>query len=60
MPILILLLLAVLVAQIGFWDTFSAVLGAIGVVVLLVLLGAALIALTVHYLLRKTRAHLRR
>ncbi len=44
MPILILILLIVLVAQFGFWDTLSAVLGGIGILVLLILTVAALVA----------------
>ena len=41
MPLLILILLIVLIANVGFWDTFQAVLGAIGVIILfwLILLG---------------------
>lgn len=38
MPIVILLLLAALVATFGFWDTIQGILGAIGVVVLIVVL----------------------
>lgn len=34
MPILILVLLAVLIANVGFWDTLQAIFGAIGVIVL--------------------------
>ena len=39
MPILIMIILAILVAQIGFWDTFAAVLGAIAAAFLLSLPG---------------------
>jgi hypothetical protein len=45
--------LIVLVAQIGFWDTFASVLGALGVMLLLILLAAALIGLTGLYLFRR-------
>lgn len=45
MPIIIILILAILIAQIGFWDTFSAILGGVAMVILLVLLFAALVAL---------------
>ena len=38
MPIVILLLLAALVATFGFWSTLKAIIGAIGVIVLLCLL----------------------
>ena len=34
MPILILVLLAILIANVGFWDTLQARFGAIGVIVL--------------------------
>ena len=57
MPILITLLLAILVAQIGFWKTFTAVLGAIGVIVLTVLLAVAIVVLTALYLVRRARGH---
>jgi uncharacterized membrane protein len=57
MPILIIVLLAILVAQVGFWKTFAAVLGAIGVIVLSVLLAVAIVVLTVLYLVRRARGH---
>lgn len=44
MPILILILLIVLVANIGFWDTLQAVFGALGVVILFFLILAGLAA----------------
>jgi hypothetical protein len=53
MPIIILLLLAALVATFGFWSTLKAILGAIGVVIVLVLLFAALIAGIVAWLLKR-------
>ncbi len=56
MPILILVILIILVAQIGFWDTFTAILGAVGVIILLLLLAGALVVLTALYLLRRARA----
>jgi uncharacterized membrane protein YkvI len=56
MPILILIILVILVAQIGFWDTFTAVLGAVGVFILLLLLAGALVVLTAWYFLRRARA----
>ncbi|MEZ5890365.1 MAG: hypothetical protein R3D52_08985 [Xanthobacteraceae bacterium] len=57
MPILIIVLLAILVAQVGFWKTFAAVLGAIGVIVLAVLLAVAIVVLTAVYLVGRTRRH---
>ena len=56
MPILILIILVILVAQIGFWDTFTAILGAVGVIILLLLLAGALVVLTALYFLRRVRA----
>ncbi len=44
MPVLLILLLAFLVAQFGFWDTFTGILGGIGIIILMVLTGAALLA----------------
>jgi hypothetical protein len=44
MPIIVLLLLTALVATYGFWDMLQAVLGAIGVLVVLGLLLAGLVA----------------
>lgn len=44
MGVLLFVLLAVLVATFGFWDTLSALLGAAGIVVLLVVLGVAIAA----------------
>ena len=48
MPILIILLLAVIIAQVGFWDTLGGILGAVGMIILLVLLIAA-VALLIGY-----------
>lgn len=55
MPILIILLIAILVAQFGFWNTFASILGAVGVLVLLWVTGIALFALLVAYVLRRRR-----
>jgi Na+/H+-dicarboxylate symporter len=53
MPIIVFLLLAALVATYGFWDTLQAVLGAIGVIVVLCLLFAGLVAGTVMWLIKR-------
>ena len=37
------ILLIVLIAQLGFWDTFGAVLGAAAMIVLFVVLGVAVV-----------------
>ncbi|MFN4090469.1 MAG: hypothetical protein ACK4QW_15695 [Alphaproteobacteria bacterium] len=55
MPILFLLLLIVLVAQFGFWDTLTAVLGGIGIFILLVATIGALAALAGAMMLRRFR-----
>ncbi len=55
MPILLLILLAILVAQIGFWDTLGALLGAVGVVVLFVLILIAAVAVAGYLLFRRVR-----
>lgn len=43
MPILLILLLAFLVAQFGFWDTLAGILGGIGIIILAVLTAGALL-----------------
>jgi hypothetical protein len=53
MPIIILLLLAALVATFGFWHTLQAIVGAVGVIILLCLLGFALIAGIVSWFLKR-------
>lgn len=41
MPLLVILLLAFLVIQFGFWDTFAGILGGIGIIFLVILTAAA-------------------
>lgn len=55
MPILILVLIAVLIAQIGFWDTLGALVGATAMIVLLILLTVGVIALSVRAWFAKIR-----
>lgn len=55
MPILLILLLAVLIAQIGFWDTFGAVLSAVGVIILFLLVAAAAVAVAGYMVVRRFR-----
>lgn len=55
MPLVIFILLILLVAQIGFWNTLAATLGAIGVIALLVVLTAAFAACLVVYMTRRLR-----
>jgi hypothetical protein len=55
MPLLILLILVILIAQIGFWDTFAAILGSVLMILLLMLLLAGLVALGVILVARRLR-----
>ena len=55
MPILIFLILVILIAQVGFWDTFSAILGGVAMIVLFALLLVALLALAGVLLIRRMR-----
>ena len=55
MPLVIFLILVILIAQIGFWDTFSAILGGVAMIVLLVLLLAGLLALGGMLAVRRLR-----
>ena len=59
MPLLIFLVLIILIAQVGFWDTFQAILGGVAMIVLLILLAIALVALVVALALRKARRSFR-
>lgn len=60
MPILAILLLAILVASFGFWDTLAAILGATGVLILMVLLAAGALAAGAVGLYRRTKRRLPR
>ena len=55
MPILLFVILVILIAQLGFWDTFSAILGGVAMLVLFVLLAIALVALAGLLLVRRLR-----
>jgi len=55
MPLLIIVLIAILIAQIGFWDTLGAVLGATAMLLLLVLLIVAVAALSIRQWFVKIR-----
>ena len=55
MPILLIVLVAILIAQIGFWDTLGAILGAVGVLVLFVLILAAALAVAGYLVLRRVQ-----
>ena len=55
MPILLFVILVILIAQLGFWDTFTAVLGGVAMLVLFVLLAIALVVLAGILLVRRLR-----
>ena len=55
MPIIVFLILVILIAQIGFWDTFAAILGGAAMLVLFVLLAVALLVLAGLLLTRRLR-----
>ncbi len=55
MPLLILLILAIMIAQIGFWDTLSAIVGGVLMIALLVLLVVAALVLVGFLAVRRTR-----
>jgi len=56
MPILVFIILVILIAQIGFWDTFTAILGGVAMIVLFVLLAIALVVLAGLLLIRRLRS----
>lgn len=45
MPVLFFLLLIILIATVGFWKTLGAIIGAVGMIILLILLAAAVLAI---------------
>jgi len=53
MPILVFLLLVVLVAAFGFWDTLAAIFGAALLLVLVVALGLVTLVLAGYLLLKR-------
>jgi len=55
MPILLFILLAVLIATFGFWDTLAALFGAALLVVLVVVLGISTLGLGGYLLLKRGR-----
>jgi hypothetical protein len=55
MPLLIFLVLIILIAQLGFWDTFQAILGGVAMIVLFILLAIALTVLVVALVVRRMR-----
>ena len=55
MPVLLFIVLVILIAQVGFWDTFAAILGGVAMLVLFVLLAIALLVLAGILLVRRWR-----
>lgn len=55
MPLVAFVVLVILIAQLGFWKTFSAIVGGAAMIVLLVLLLIALLALAGNLVLRRLR-----
>lgn len=53
MPILLFVVLVILVATFGFWDTLSAIFGAALLAVLVVLLGIATVGLGAYLLIKR-------
>jgi hypothetical protein len=55
MPLLLFLILVIMIAQLGFWNTFQAILGGVAMLVLLVLLAIALLAVVAALIFRRMR-----
>ena len=55
MPLILILLLVLLIAQIGFWDALGAVLGAAAMIVLFILLAAGAVAIAGYVLYRRVQ-----
>jgi hypothetical protein len=55
MPLLLFLILVIMIAQIGFWNTFQAILGGVAMLVLFVLLAIATLAVIAALIFRRMR-----
>jgi uncharacterized membrane protein YkvI len=55
LPLILLLLLAFMVAQLGFWDTLGALFGALAMIVLFLLLAAGASAVAGYLLFQRVR-----
>ncbi len=53
MPLILFILIVILIAHIGFWDTFGAILGAVAMMALFIILVVAVIALIGMYVARR-------
>lgn len=54
MPLIFFILLIILIAQVGFWNTLGAILGAAVMMVILVILIVAIVALVGLYIAKRT------
>jgi hypothetical protein len=55
MPIIAFIILVILIAQLGFWKTFAAILGGAAMIVLFIILAIAFLALAGTLLMRRMR-----
>jgi hypothetical protein len=55
MPILAFIILVILIAQLGFWKTFAAILGGAAMIVLFVILAILFLALAGTLIIRRMR-----
>jgi hypothetical protein len=55
MPILVFLIIVIMIAQLGFWNTFEAIVGGVAMLLLLALLAIALLAVIATMILRRIR-----
>jgi hypothetical protein len=55
LPIILLVLLVILIAQVGFWDALGAVLGAFAMIALLIVLLVATLGLAGYLILRRVQ-----
>lgn len=53
MPILLIILIAILIAQVGFWDAFGSIIGAVAMLVLFFIILIAAIAVAALLVLRR-------
>jgi len=60
LPIILLIILIVLIAQVGFWDTLGAVVGAFAMIVLFALLLAGAAAIAAVLLFRRAKRRIGR
>jgi hypothetical protein len=59
MPLLLIVLIAILIAQIGFWDTLGALLGAVAAIALFLVVLIAVIVVAGYLVYRRLRGAIR-